>query len=78
MFVWFFFFNFLLQYAICIPSQRWLRYAAMRQSSAVNCREFVQGFAIIQSKRCCIDASRYYLHRECNVVVILPVRRISH
>lgn len=39
MFVWGlggFFFNFLLQYAICIPSQRWLCYAAMWQPSAVT------------------------------------------
>lgn len=40
MFVWVFFFNFLLQYAICILSQRWLCYAAMWQSSAVTAESF--------------------------------------
>lgn len=71
-----FFFNFLLQYAACIPSQRWLCCAAMWQFSDVTA-EFVQGFVNIQGGRFCVDTSCHYLQHECNEVVTLSIRRIS-
>lgn len=71
-----FFFNFLLQYAACIPSQRWLCCAAMWQFSDVTA-EFVQGFVNIQGGRFCVDTSCHYVQCECNEVVTLSIRRIS-
>lgn len=67
-----FFFNFLLQYVACIPSQRWLCCAAMWQFSDVPA-EFVN----IQGERFCVDTSCHSLQCVCNEVVALSFKRIN-
>lgn len=71
-----FFFHFLLQYAGCIPSQRWLCCAVMWQFSDITA-EFVQGSANIQGERFCVHTSRHYLQCEGHEVIALSIRRIN-